>query len=164
MLFVCRANRCRSAMAERLAHALGLSAESAGTHAVPGLEMPAHAETVLREHGADPAGFASRRVGPALLLPAPLVLTATRAERAHCVTMAPAIAGKTFTLRQYARYLAALPDGPVTLRDISAVRGRMQPGKPADDDLDDPFGGPIEGFRECAGTLEDILRLLASRR
>ena len=163
MLFVCRANRCRSPLAERLARSLGLDAASAGTHAVPGQEMPAHAETVLRERGADPDGFVSRRVVPSLLLTAPLVLTATRVERAHCVTMAPATAAKTFTLRQYARYLAALPPGPVTLRDISAVRGRLQPGTPADDDLEDPFGGPIEGFRECAATIEDILRLLVSR-
>nr|BFE63885.1 hypothetical protein GCM10020063_084110 [Dactylosporangium thailandense] len=163
MLFVCRANRCRSAMAERLARALGLDAASAGTHAVPGLEMPEHAETVLREHGADPSAFVSRRVVPSLLLTAPLVLTATRAERAHCVTLAPATAGRTFTLRQYARYVAALPPGPVSPRDISAVRGRLQPGTPADDDLEDPFGGPIEGFRECAATIEGILRLPAFR-
>ncbi|WP_433055249.1 low molecular weight phosphatase family protein [Dactylosporangium sp. CS-033363] len=150
-------------MAERLARALDLDAQSAGTHAVPGLEMPGHAETVLRERGADPEGFLSRRVVPSLLLAAPLVLTATRAERAHCVTMAPATAGKTFTLRQYARYAAAIPAGPLTLREIASVRGRLQPGKPVDDDLEDPFGGPIEQFRECAATIEGILRLLASR-
>jgi protein-tyrosine phosphatase len=150
-------------MAERLAHALGLAAGSAGTHAVPGLAMPPHAETVLAEHGADPTGFTSRRVVPSLLIAAPLVLTATRAERARCVTMAPATAAKTFTLRQYARYVAALPPGPVSLRDISAVRGRLQPGRPADDDLDDPFGGPIEGFRACAETIAGILRLPAFR-
>ncbi|GAA3274342.1 low molecular weight phosphatase family protein [Dactylosporangium vinaceum] len=163
MLFVCRANLCRSAMAERLARTLGLDAASAGTHAVPGLEMPEHARTVLREHGADPEGFTSRRVVPSLLLGASLILTATRAERAHCVTLAPVTAARTFTLRQYARYAAAVPDGPLTLRAVGAVRGRLQPGKPADDDLEDPFGGPIEGFRVCAETIADILRPLASR-
>jgi protein-tyrosine phosphatase len=164
MLFVCRANLCRSAMAERLARALGLPADSAGTHAVPGRPMPGPAEAVLREHGADPEGFASRRIAPPLLTGADLVLTATRAERAHCVTLAPATAARTFTLRQYGRYAAALGDGaPVTPAAIAAVRGRLQPGSPADDDLADPYGGPIEGFRECADTIEAILRLLASR-
>ncbi|MGI5246782.1 low molecular weight phosphatase family protein [Dactylosporangium sp. CA-139066] len=164
MLFVCRANLCRSAMAERLARALGLAADSAGTHALPGHPMAEHARTVLRERGADPEGFASRRVTPPLLAGAGLVLTATRAERAHCVSLAPATAARTFTLRQYGRYVAALPGGePVTPAAIAAVRGRLQPGSPAEDDLADPYGGPIEGFRDCADTIEAILRLLASR-
>ncbi|MER7007973.1 low molecular weight phosphatase family protein [Dactylosporangium sp. NPDC000555] len=162
MLFVCRANLCRSAMAERMARALGLEAGSAGTHAVPGLAMPAHAEAVLREAGADPEGFRSRRVTPPLLTGADLVLTASRAERAHCVTLAPSTAARTFTLRQYGRYLAALPPG-CGPEEVARVRGRLQPGTPGDDDLDDPYGGPIEGFRECAGTISTILRLLASR-
>jgi protein-tyrosine phosphatase len=164
MLFVCRANLCRSAMAERLARAFGLAADSAGTHAVPGHPMPEHAAAVLRERGADPAGFASRRVAPAMLTGADLVLTATRAERAYCVTLAPATAPRTFTLRQYGRYAAALPGAaPPTPAAIAAVRGRLQPGSAEGDDLDDPYGGPIEGFRVCADRIEAILRLLASR-
>src|SRR5689334_5434197 len=114
MLFVCRANLCRSAMAERLARAGGLDAASAGTHAVPDLDMPPAAKAVLLELGADPDGFASRRVDAALLAGADLVLTATRAERAHCVTLAPAAAARTFTLRQFGRYLEALPPEPTT--------------------------------------------------
>jgi protein-tyrosine phosphatase len=163
MLFVCRANLCRSAMAERLARAGGLDAASAGTHAVPGLDMPPAAKAVLLELGADPDGFASRRVDAALLAGADLVLTATRAERAHCVTLAPAAAARTFTLRQFGRYLEALPPEPTTLRDIARVRGRLQPGSPFDDDLPDPFGGPIDGFRVCAATIARILTLLADR-
>ncbi|MET7420464.1 low molecular weight phosphatase family protein [Dactylosporangium sp. NPDC005555] len=163
MLFVCRANLCRSAMAERLAQAGGLDAASAGTHAVPDLDMPAFAKDVLVERGADPAGFASRRVDAALLAGADLVLTATRAERAHCVTLAPAATARTFTLRQFGRYLQQLPPGPTTLRDIARVRGRLQAGAPLDDDLPDPFGAPIGEFRVCAATIADILTLLADR-
>jgi protein-tyrosine phosphatase len=165
VLFVCRANLCRSPMAERLAVAGGIAAASAGTHAVPGLEMPPYARLVLGELGADPSGFASRRVDAAMLAGAGLVLTATRAERAHCVTLAPATAAKTFTLRQFGRYLAALPPGagPVSAAAIGRVRGRLQPGSAADDDLADPHGGPIEGFRDCAGTINGILSLLAGR-
>jgi protein-tyrosine phosphatase len=163
MLFVCRANLCRSVLAERLARAGGLDAASAGTHAVPDLDMPPHAKAVLAERGADPSGFASRRVDAALLAGADLVLTATRAERAHCVTLAPATAARTFTLRQFGRYLAALPPGPTTLREVARVRGRLQAGAPFDDDLPDPFGGPIDGFRVCAETIAGILILLADR-
>ncbi|MDG6100831.1 low molecular weight phosphatase family protein [Dactylosporangium aurantiacum] len=163
MLFVCRANLCRSAMAERLARAGGLAATSAGTHAVPGLDMPPEAKAVLRELGADPEGFASRRVDGGLLAGADLVLTATRAERAHCVTLAPAVAARTFTLRQFGRYLEASPPGPTALRDVARARGRLQPGSPLDDDLPDPYGGPIDGYRDCAATIARILTLLADR-
>ncbi|MEV0131917.1 low molecular weight phosphatase family protein [Dactylosporangium sp. NPDC050688] len=163
MLFVCRANLCRSAMAERLARAAGLDAASAGTHSVPELDMPAEAKAVLRGLGADPEGFASRRLDAGLLAGADLVLTATRAERAHCVTLAPAVAARTFTLRQFGRYLAALPPGPATLRDVARVRGRLQPGSPSDDDLPDPYGGPIDGYRACAATIAPIVTLLADR-
>lgn len=163
MLFVCRANLCRSAMAERLARARGLDATSAGTHAVPDLDMPSDAKAVLLELGADPEGFASRRLDGAALAAADLVLVASRAERAHCVTLAPATAARTFTMRQFGRYLSALPPGPTTLRDIARVRGRLQPGSPAEDDLPDPFGGPIDEYRACAATIADILTLLADR-
>lgn len=164
MLFVCRANLCRSAIAERLAGRFGFDAASAGTHAVPGRGMPEHARAVLRELGADPDGFVSRRLDPAALGAADLVLTATRAERAHCVTLVPAAVGHTFTLRQFGRYLEALPPGPVTARDVAGVRGRLQPGSPEEDDLPDPFGGPIDGFRDCAATIARMLTLLADRR
>lgn len=163
ILFVCRANICRSAMAERLARRVGIAAESAGTHAVPGSAMAEHAQSVLLEHGADPAGFAGRRVEAGLLTGAEIVLAATRAERAHCVTLAPATAARTFTLRQFGRYLAALPPGPTALEQIGRVRGRSQPGSPFDDDLGDPYGGPIEGFRECAAIINGIVSLLADR-
>ncbi|GGM85947.1 low molecular weight phosphatase family protein [Dactylosporangium sucinum] len=170
LLFVCRANLCRSAMAERLAAWHGFAAQSAGTHAVPGLEMAGNAQAVLREFGADPAGFRSRRLTPPLLagpaLTPGLVLAATRAERAACVTLAPAAAGRTFTLLQYGRYLAALPPGddPFDRAALSRVRGRLQPAAPGDDDLADPIGGPLDGFRECADTINRILSLLAARR
>ncbi|WP_238007276.1 low molecular weight phosphatase family protein [Dactylosporangium sp. AC04546] len=166
LLFVCRANHCRSAMAERLAAWHGFAAESAGTHAVPGLEMAGNAQTALRGFGADPAGFRSRRLTPALLARPDLVLAATRAERAACVTLAPAAAGRTFTLLQYGRYLAALPPGddPFDRAALSRVRGRLQPAAPGDDDLADPIGGPLDGFRDCADTINRILSLLAARR
>ena len=164
MLFVCRANLCRSPMAERLARKLGLEASSAGTHAAADLEMPENAAAVLRERGASAKKFTSRRLTAPMLTAADLVLTATRAERAHCVTLAPATTGRTFTLRQYGRYLAALPpDAAVTPQAIASIRGRLQPVAPDNDDLADPFGGPIEGFRTCAETIWPILSALASR-
>ncbi|GGJ91538.1 hypothetical protein GCM10010123_21680 [Pilimelia anulata] len=112
ILVVCRANLCRSPMAERLAAAaLGprVQVASAGTHARDDQPMHPHAAEVLRRAGLLDEGFRSRRLDPVLLHGADLVLTASRAERAACVRLVPAAVGRTFTLLQFARLAAALP-------------------------------------------------------
>ncbi|MEF8816839.1 MAG: protein tyrosine phosphatase [Salinibacter sp.] len=49
LLFVCTGNTCRSPMAEALAEAQGVSAESAGVSAAPGDGPAPNAERALRE-------------------------------------------------------------------------------------------------------------------
>src|SRR4051812_4621815 len=85
LLLVCHANECRSPMAERLAvrmftdrfgaAASELHVISAGTHARSGRPMRPEAAKVLTYFGADPTGFASRRLGPGFIEGADLVLT-----------------------------------------------------------------------------------------
>lgn len=111
VLFVCHANLCRSPMAEYIARAV-LAADdvgvgSAGTHAVPGRPMHPFAAAVLAGRDPDSAGFRSREVSRDLLSDAALILTASRRERAFCVTLAPGAVGRTFTLRQFSRLAAA---------------------------------------------------------
>src|SRR5690349_22070016 len=107
LLFVCHANECRSPMAERLARRMfadrfGAAASelriiSAGTHARTGRPMRSEAAKVLTYFGADPTGFASRPLGPGFIEGADLILTATREQRALCVTRVPDAIGNTFT-------------------------------------------------------------------
>src|SRR5690606_31677156 len=100
-------------MAERLARVLGagrVQVASAGTHARPGLAMHALAESTLRELGADPTGFASRPVDPAMVAEADLVLTADRRQRSICADLVPAAVRRTFTIRQFGRLAAAVLD------------------------------------------------------
>jgi protein-tyrosine phosphatase len=113
VLFVCHANQCRSAMAERLANRtfadrIGvrgsrLSVSSAGTHARAGVPMHETAAAVLRERRAYADRFSSRLLTPPILSTPDLVLTATRAQRSACLTLVPGVARRTFTLRQFAR-------------------------------------------------------------
>jgi protein-tyrosine-phosphatase len=50
-LFVCSGNTCRSAMAEKYAQSLGLTAASAGTWATEGKQMNPYAAIALRKAG-----------------------------------------------------------------------------------------------------------------
>ncbi len=172
LLFVCRANLCRSPMAERLAGAAlrgaGLAGAvrvgSAGTHAVAGAPMHPAAAYALREAGADERGFTSRPVDARLLAGAGLILTAERAQRAECVRLDPAVLGRTFTLRQFGRLAAAadrLPAGPpqrrlaALLADVGRLRGRLEPGE---DDLADPAAGTLAALRACRADISAALR------
>jgi protein-tyrosine phosphatase len=180
ILFVCHANLCRSPLGERLARralddAFGAAAadiivSSAGTNAYDGSPMHPGSAQVLSEYGIDPTGFASRRLSPSVLSGAGLVLTAAREQRAACVTMAPAVNRRTFTLRQFTRYAQAAPADPGLINGtasdrlralvgkVDSIRHLVQPVSAAEDDLPDPVRQPIEAFRVCADELQRSLR------
>jgi protein-tyrosine phosphatase len=178
LLFVCQANLCRSPMAERLARlrlardgAMGVDVMSAGTRALEGSPMHPVAMRVLAERGADPADFTSRQVTEKVLDGADLVLTATRHQRAVCVSMVPEMVACTFTLRQFGRMVAAagttLDNSPDALRDrmrrAVAARSTLQPVAPEEDDLADPVREPVDAFRRCADAIDGVLDHLIAR-
>jgi protein-tyrosine phosphatase len=180
LLFVCYANLCRSPLAEGLARrtltdtfgpaADGAVVSSAGTHAFVGSPMHRGSAQVLGEYGVDGYGFTSRQLTPPILTGAGLVLTAAREQRAACVTMAPATNRRTFTIRQFIRYVQAAPADPRLVQGTVADRLRalvdavnsirhLVPTVPAvEDDLPDPMGQPVEAFRVCADELQRSLR------
>ncbi|MGA5301782.1 low molecular weight phosphatase family protein [Nucisporomicrobium flavum] len=179
MLFVCHANLCRSPLAERLARrafddAFGTAAAevvtaSAGTRAYDGSPMHRGSAQVLAECGVDAEGFVSRTVNAAILRGADLVLTATRDQRSACLTLEPSAVRRIFTLRQFARFAAAVPlitDGTVPGRlrrlvgEVNDSR-HLAPGVPGDaDDLPDPVNQPIDAFRVCAEDVWGSLRTI----
>ena len=177
ILFVCHANLCRSPMAELLfRHALGdagVRVGSAGTNARD--DLPAHELTarVLREHGADPATFRSRRLTAGLVGSAGLVLTATREQRAACVALQPAAVRRAFTITQFGRYASAAgqagPDDASAqerlrrlIDQVPLIRGELPVGRPEDDDLPDPVNQPIDAFRRCREALQRTVDAIAA--
>ena len=198
VLFVCHANQCRSAIAERLtnrafADRLGvrgsrLIVSSAGTHARAGVPMHATAARVLRERRAYADQFASRLLTPPIVAAPDLILTATRDQRAACVSLVPSAVRRTFTMRQFGRLATTLSsvatwspprsaifppgrsatvhaDSPARrlqalLDEIASVRGRLQPVPATEDDLPDPVRGPIEEFRVCADEIQRVIDAL----
>jgi protein-tyrosine phosphatase len=186
ILVVCTGNICRSPMAQvllthRLKERYGddaaryFTVASAGTHGLADHPIEDDASRVLISLGVEPGEFAARRLLPDLVVGADLVLGATREHRAAAVTLVPAAAARTFTLREFAR-LAAAADVPGPSDDVpdaaralvqAAVeqRGIARAAHFSEDDLVDPYRQPAAVFeivgREIDSAVTAIVDQLA---
>lgn len=191
VLFVSTGNICRSPMAERLLRselsaALGPEArtfhcESAGTWGHDGARMERHAAHVLRELGGNADGFVARELCSDQVLAADLILCASREHREQVRLLDPWAAGRTFSIREFARFAlridpTALPAAEPAARaralvDRVALLRTSRPGSAfadgafpddalPDDDIPDPFGAPLHVFRLCASSIADGLARL----
>ena len=178
VLFVCTGNICRSPMAEHLMRdglraRLGPDADhfvvaSAGTFGLVDHPMEPFASDTLRDHHAvDGSAFRAKALADFMVSGADLVLTATRDHRAAAVTLHPQAARRTFTIREFDRLLSTttLADLPADLTERApavvaaavAQRGLLRADKPGDDDITDPYRGPLKGFETCAALLQQAL-------
>lgn len=149
-------------MAEFLARRTVGTVASAGTHAVEGRAMHPRATQVLAEAGIDASDFRSRTLTSKLVAGASLTLTATRAQRAACIRLAPRRLGRVFTLRQFNRLVHATGLHRVTsvdgvLEAVTAVRGSLQPVPIPDDEIADPLHGTLDDMRGCMRSIESSL-------
>jgi protein-tyrosine phosphatase len=185
VLFVCTGNICRSPMGQamlthRLREQLGDDADdvvevrSAGTYGLVGHPIEPNALTVLGELGVTPDPFESRELVKDLLDETGLVLTATREHRGAAVSMLPRASRRTFTLREFARLVAAADlahvtgDGPAergrSLVEAAAMqRGYVRPDSPADDDIADPYRRPLDAFRSAAHEIDTATSVIAAK-
>lgn len=165
MLFVCTGNIHRSPVAERLfasrTQRLPVDVSSAGTAGLTGHGIDAASALALRELGVDPAGHRARRLTPALIAEADLVLTAGVEHRARVVQNDPSALRRAFTMREFARLGDGL--GPVSktstsglrerVLEVAARRGIVPAAAPGQDDIGDPFGASLEVVRACVAQL-----------
>jgi protein-tyrosine phosphatase len=179
ILHICTGNICRSPMAERLtrgglAHRFGADAsrfvvESAGTWGHSGAPMEPFALSTLSTYGLDGGDFRARELVAAHVAGADLVLAATREHRAAAVVLHPRAAGRTFTLREFARLVSAVDPAQLTAQDpverarqlvraAAGNRGLVPPETPSHDDLADPYQGPEQGFAICADLVQRSLQ------
>ncbi len=186
VLHVCTGNICRSPMAERImlselaarfgSGAAEIEVRGAGTyggHAGSAMNPPA--ARVLGEMGIDQGGFSATWLRDRHVEQADLVLTATADHRSQVLALDPKALRRTFALKELARLAgqvdaADLPPGGPAVRLSALVtlatglRG-VHPAQPRTlDDIGDPFGGPIEEFRQTAreirAAVQGILRPL----
>ena len=170
VLVVCSGNTCRSPFVERVLRARlaadGADVEvlSAGTGAVEGAAMSLATRELVVAHGAEPRGFAARRLTAGLVRDDDLVVALAREHRDRVRELAPG--ATAVVLGALPRILVgpvAAAGGPPSGR-LAAVTAAVRAGAGADDpaeDVPDPFGTGPEGYAEAARLMLPPTSLLA---
>lgn len=113
LLFVCSGNTCRSPMASALAtklikekyglknedtEAAGITVQSAGTFAMPGLRATPQAVEAMAAIGAELSSHRSRQLTPELIHAADFIFTMGRAHTQAVLAMAPSAASRVIPI------------------------------------------------------------------
>ena len=165
VLFVWTANIARSAFAEQLARSLvgdRLELASAGTHGLVDQPIDPPMADELRARGVEPDGFRSRPLTMAMVDGADLVLTTGMVHRQFILDDRPAAVWRTYTLGQFARTVAGVPDELHGADLIRACRDAHKPAQPGDDVVD-PHGRGPAAAAAAAEHLERLLREVIPR-
>jgi protein-tyrosine phosphatase len=170
ILVICTGNICRSPIAEGfLRDALqGRFAErapevsSAGTSGLKGSGAMPESVRAAEELGVDISGHVARRLDPAMVDGADLLLCMA-SEHRDLLADGSDRDDRAFTLKELVRLLETLPPpapdaGPESLNEriAAANLARRRGAVPAsrDDDVADPLGQPLEAYRAIAWELE----------
>jgi protein-tyrosine phosphatase len=186
VLTVCTGNICRSPLAEqilraRLADVTALEFASAGTYAGEGDAMTPQASALSTRFGGAPETHRARYLTEQIVGASDLVFAMSRSHRREIVELVPRKVGVTFTLREFARLTADVPDAEIAavaerggnvragLAEIVAFAAsrKGQIGPPAtteDDDIVDPYRRSNETYERSAAQLvpaaEEVARVL----
>jgi protein-tyrosine phosphatase len=179
VLLVCTGNICRSPMAEGLLRSalqrrLGDGAPrvaSAGTIARDGARAMPEAVEAAANLGVDISGHSARRLRPDYVREAGLIVAMAAEHQEDIVGLDPEAEARTFTLKELVRLLetyhprpldAPRADGLLAGR-VADAHGRRAdpPATRRDEDVMDPLGLSLEGYRAVARELEDLCGRLA---
>jgi protein-tyrosine phosphatase len=170
ILVVCTGNICRSPMAEGFLRAalvgrLGEAAPvvtSAGTAGWDGSGAMDEAVRSAQEHGVDIRTHLARKLRGEMLEDADLIVCMAAEHRRVIVGAMPDLETKTFTLKELVRLLEESPvEGSLEAR-VAAAAAARNGSSPLSEDVRDPLGDTIEGYREVADELYDLSGRLAA--
>lgn len=185
VLFVCTGNTCRSPMAEcifrQMAASAGLDVEvrSAGVSAMNNMPVSDYTERILREKGIQ-AKLTSNSLTEETIKKADLILTMTMNHKRHLIENFPEVIDKAFTLKEYTE------DDPTVLERIgerekliSELHMKQALGQQIseeermklfemernmpDYDVQDPIGGSMTDYQQCAAEIEESLQRLINK-
>lgn len=172
MLFVCTGNQCRSPMAEAMLRRLAeggcpLEVGSAGTVG-DGTPPPEHAVAVMAERGLDIDGRPSRRLTPAVLEGADLIIAMSRQHLVDVATLHPPAFERAFTFSDLLERSEAA-GGRVEGESLAQWARRMSAGRTRASvltaggagDVADPMGGSLRDFEQTRDQLESMVGRLA---
>lgn len=159
ILYVCTANQCRSPFAEatvrREAGARPVVVSSAGLMDGSRTVRP-NGLVAGRERGLDLSAHRSRALADIELDEFDLILTMERRHSREIIAEHPRLAARVFTVKQFDRWSAAhRRPRRAALRPWLQLRGSQRPvqemlGDSEDDDLSDPYDGPVSEWRRMA--------------
>jgi len=173
ILVLCTANRCRSPMAQALLTRRlpypGVAGQIRSAGVLRGGEPPPREVVrVMAAYGLDVSAHRSRVVGEAELASADLVLAMGRAHLRHAVIASPQVWPRVFTLKELVRrgkrVGRRLPGEPVAAWLERVHEGRQHRtflGDSPEDDVNDPFGGPLSAYAAAAAVLDGLVAELA---
>ncbi|MDQ1520469.1 MAG: protein-tyrosine phosphatase [Actinomycetota bacterium] len=171
VLFVCRANACRSPVAAELFRRhigrASVAIASAGTDARD-VDVRADALEALAAAGVDLASHRSELLTVSALEESDIVVAMERAVVRSAVVLMPSVWPRTFTLKELVRRAESIgpraTDEPIARWVARVHDGRTTTDMQGDDrvhDVNDPYAGPRRGYAKLVAELDSLTAAFA---
>ncbi|MDQ4108052.1 MAG: hypothetical protein M3138_04490 [Actinomycetota bacterium] len=169
ILMVCTGNICRSPMAEgflraAFAERVGEAAPVVTSAGIAGWDGSGAMDEAIRsaqERGVDIHAHLARKLRGEMLEDADLIVCMAAEHRKAIVGAMPDLDAKTFTIKELVRLLESSPPEGTFQARIAAAAAARNGSSPRAEDVRDPLGDTIEGYRQVADELFDLSGRLA---